>query len=58
MQAIIEYLKVQKQRQDAISARIAILEKEETPEQEADDEFSRELDILLAEIGNTELLPY
>ncbi|MEZ2241753.1 hypothetical protein [Microcoleus sp.] len=57
MQAIIEYLKTQKQRQDALAARITILEDEETREQEADAEFSRELEILLAEINGTEPLP-
>ncbi|MEZ2278079.1 MAG: hypothetical protein ACBR12_14330 [Microcoleus sp.] len=56
MQAIIEYLKTQKQRQDALAARITILEDEETREQEADAEFSRELEILLAEINGTEPL--
>lgn len=58
MQALIEYLKSQKTRQDALAARIAVLEDEETREQAQDEDLSRELDVLLAEItGSTPLPP-
>lgn len=58
MQVIIEYLKAQKTRQDALATRVAALEEEKTREQAQDAEFSRELDVLLAEItGSTPLPP-
>jgi hypothetical protein len=54
---ILQLLRLFKQRQDALDARIASLESEEMREQAQESDFSAQLDTLLLEIENGVNLP-
>jgi hypothetical protein len=54
---ILQLLRLFKQRQDTLDARIASLESEEMREQAQESDFSAQLDTLLLEIENGVNLP-